>query len=69
MDVNAAIDGRSPIHYASDYGQVEVLQYLLSIGADVDVSFTGQKDTLNLQVYDEESKHFIYFLNLNLVSR
>ena len=29
-DVNAAIDGRLPLHYASDYGQLEVIQYLLS---------------------------------------
>ena len=30
VDVNAAIDGRLPLHYASDYGQLEVLQYLIS---------------------------------------
>ena len=30
VDVNAAIDGRLPLHYASDYGQLEVIQYLLS---------------------------------------
>jgi len=36
--VDAAIDGRSPIHYASDYGQLEVIHYLISRGADVNVS-------------------------------
>jgi ankyrin repeat protein len=36
VDVNAAIDGRLPLHYASDYGQLEVLQYLISKGAKID---------------------------------
>jgi len=35
-DVNTAIDGRLPLHYASDYGQLEVIRYLLSKGAKVD---------------------------------
>ena len=30
VDVNTAIDGRLPLHYASDYGQLEVIQYLIS---------------------------------------
>merc|ERR1711862_407140 len=30
------IDGRLPMHYASDYGQLEVLQYLISKGANID---------------------------------
>lgn len=38
VDVNALIEGRPPIHYASDYGQKEVIQYLISKGADVNVS-------------------------------
>ena len=29
MDVNAPIDGRSPLHLAADYGQLEVMQYLV----------------------------------------
>jgi len=36
VDVNTAIDGRLPLHYASDYGQLEVLQYLCSKGAKMD---------------------------------
>ncbi|XP_013774070.1 myotrophin-like [Limulus polyphemus] len=35
VDINQAIDGRPPIHYASDYGQTEVVNYLLEKGADV----------------------------------
>lgn len=38
LDVNALIEGRPAIHYASDYGQKEVIQYLISKGADVNVS-------------------------------
>jgi len=35
LDVNKEIDGRSPIHYAADYGQREVIQYLVDRGAEV----------------------------------
>lgn len=35
-DVNAEIDGRSPCHFAADYGQLEVLQYLSTKGANLD---------------------------------
>lgn len=38
FNVNLEITGRYPIHYAADYGQTDVLKYLLSKGADVDVS-------------------------------
>jgi len=35
FDVNYEIASRSPLHYAADYGQTDVLDYLLSKGADV----------------------------------
>ncbi|GLH12376.1 hypothetical protein R5R35_011698 [Gryllus longicercus] len=35
IDVNKEIDGRPPIHYAADYGQGDVIKYLVSKGADV----------------------------------
>lgn len=35
VDVNKAIDGRPPIHYAADYGQTDVVTYLIERGADV----------------------------------
>lgn len=38
LDVNALIDGRRPIHHAADNGQKEIIEYLISIGADVNVS-------------------------------
>ncbi|GJQ78073.1 hypothetical protein Trydic_g2415 [Trypoxylus dichotomus] len=35
VDVNTDIDGRPPILYAADYGQVDVIEYLIGAGADV----------------------------------
>ncbi|KAL7647776.1 UNVERIFIED_CONTAM: hypothetical protein RMT77_001385 [Armadillidium vulgare] len=35
-DVNSAIEGRPPLCLASDYGQLDVIKYLLSKGADVE---------------------------------
>lgn len=31
------IDGRTPLHYAADYGQSDVVGYLLEKGADINV--------------------------------
>ncbi|XP_005094277.1 myotrophin [Aplysia californica] len=33
VNVNKAITGRLPLHYAADYGQTEVINYLISKGA------------------------------------
>jgi len=35
VDVNALLDGRSPLHYAADYGQQDVIRYLITKGANV----------------------------------
>lgn len=35
MDVNSVIDGRRPIHFAADYGQKEIIDYLIQLGSDV----------------------------------
>ncbi|XP_061388342.1 myotrophin [Musca vetustissima] len=35
--VNAEYNGRYPMHYAADYGQHEVLEYLIAMGAHLDV--------------------------------
>ena len=40
INVNSEIDGRPPILYAADYGQTDVIDYLISAGADVNVSIT-----------------------------
>ena len=33
--VKSSIDGRTPMHLAADYGQLEVLEYLSTQGADI----------------------------------
>ncbi|CAD7094202.1 unnamed protein product [Hermetia illucens] len=35
IDLNAEINGRCPLHYAADYGQADVLGYLIGKGANV----------------------------------
>ncbi|XP_078668915.1 myotrophin-like [Branchiostoma floridae x Branchiostoma belcheri] len=35
FDVNSEIGGRMPIHYAADYGQLDIIKVLLEKGADV----------------------------------
>lgn len=41
INVNEELSGgRSPIHFAADYGQKQVIEYLISKGASVDVSTT-----------------------------
>lgn len=38
-NINSDIGGgRKPIHYAADFGQNEVIEYLLAKGADINVS-------------------------------
>lgn len=37
-DVNREVDGRLPLHYASDYGQLEVLRYLCEKGAKLNTA-------------------------------
>lgn len=38
IQVNQDVNGRTLLHYAADYGQSEVVNYLVSKGADVNVS-------------------------------
>ncbi|KAF7994848.1 hypothetical protein HCN44_004320 [Aphidius gifuensis] len=38
IDVNQMIDGRTPLHYAADYGQNEVVRYLLDKGANANAT-------------------------------
>ena len=33
------MNGRNPIHFAADYGQREVIDYLIAHGADMNVGF------------------------------
>lgn len=38
INVNDEIEGRPPLLYAADYGQTDVIEYLIAAGADVNVS-------------------------------
>lgn len=40
-DVNRTLEGgRKPLHYAADCGQLEILEFLLLKGADINVCIT-----------------------------
>lgn len=45
------IEGRTPLHYAADYGQNEVVRYLLEKGANANVSFDFHFLQRNLGVF------------------
>ena len=54
FDVNAELlSGRNPLHYAADYGQVDVIDYLLTKGAKIDVSGASYDITILLQLPDK----------------
>lgn len=41
-DVNRTLDtGRKPLHIVADFGQKEVMEFLISTGADVNVGAAG----------------------------
>jgi len=37
VDLNKEINGRCPVHYAADYGQKEILEFLISKDVDVNI--------------------------------
>ena len=43
--MNCSLNGRPLIHYAADYGQKEIIQYLISKGANVNVSLLANEST------------------------
>lgn len=56
MNINEPIEGRPPIHYATDYGQKEIIKYLISKGADLNVSpsvVSSWSDLIMLQAVDK----------------
>lgn len=61
--MNNEIDGRKPLHYASDFGQTDVVRYLISLGADVNVSLFFN------QFIGSVLFHFAFVLMLNAVYR
>ena len=42
------LNGRNALHYAADYGQAEVISFLVKKGANVDVSNTSFSLSLSL---------------------
>ncbi|XP_044260647.1 myotrophin-like [Tribolium madens] len=69
VNINELIDGRPPILYAADYGQTDVIQYLISAGADVNSKdkhgitailaaiWEGHKDCVKLLLANGASKN------------
>lgn len=57
-DVNRTLDGgRKPLHYAADFGQTDMVEFLISKGADINVRATIT------------SSHHILFALICLLSR
>ena len=62
LEVNTNIDGRLPLHYASDYGQLEVIKFLC--GKETDPVPTSLSPHVSLSLLqgakvNEEDKHGI----------
>jgi len=54
IDVNQEIDGRPLILYAADYGQVNMIDYLLSKGANPNVKLLSwRSEDRSLEVSDD----------------
>lgn len=47
------MNGRNPLHYAADYGHADVLEYLLSKGAKIDVRVEGGRE-VKRRIKEEE---------------
>lgn len=51
-DVNRTLEGgRKPLHYAADCGQLEILEFLLLKGADINVCTSICKQMLRVLVF------------------
>nr|XP_033814010.1 myotrophin isoform X2 [Geotrypetes seraphini] len=62
-DVNKTLDsGRKPLHYAADCGQDEILEFLLSKGANIngaDKSVKGPDGLIALEATDNQAIKFL----------
>lgn len=63
LDVNAPIDGRSPLHLAADYGQLEVMQYLVDKGANVNASDKHGISVILAAIWEGHTKCVKYLLD------
>lgn len=62
--MNLAIEGRPPLCLASDYGQLDVIKYLLDKGANVDVSDSENERSGRSQV--SKGKSFFFCISRTL---
>ncbi|CAK9292327.1 unnamed protein product [Gordionus sp. m RMFG-2023] len=49
--INEELRGRQPLHYAADYGQAEIIKFLLNQGADINhglLAHTKAKDSYGI---------------------
>ncbi|KNC23116.1 hypothetical protein FF38_13744 [Lucilia cuprina] len=56
IDINSELNGRYPLHYAADYGQYDVLDYLISIGAKVNVTDKHEITPLLAAIWEGHTK-------------
>lgn len=52
LDASDDEDGSTPLIYASCFGKLEVVQYLLQVGAKVDVQDKSTHKYINFMIYD-----------------
>merc|ERR1711963_826308 len=60
--VSNPIDGRSPMHLAADYGQLEVLEYLASKGADLNAKDKHGISVILAAIWEGHGKCFKFLL-------
>ncbi|KAM7351663.1 myotrophin homolog isoform 2-T2 [Cochliomyia hominivorax] len=56
VDINSELNGRYLLHYAADYGQYDVLDYLISMGAKVNVKDKHDITPLLAAIWEGHSK-------------
>jgi len=63
-DINAELlNGRMAIHYAADYGQLEVIEYLVSKGADINLPDKHGITPLLASIFEGHAKCVKYLLS------
>eukprot|EP00794_Sanderia_malayensis_P018196 gene18196-20012_t len=63
-NVNAKImNGRMPIHFAADYGQLEVLKFLVDQGADINLKDDHGITPLLAAIFEEHASCVKYLLS------
>jgi len=63
FDVNAAVDGRSPLHFAADYGQLEVIEFLVGKGADLEAKDKHGISVVLAAIWEGHSKCVAFLIS------